>query len=633
MDRGPAVNDSRNETMDATEERDADTDAGARRTGLEAHGYRVALRHAGWTECLVSRGTERWLGRGLTAAEAVEDALAQMLPSALARELWLASLTPGGDAAAEAEPRTVPVEVPPPVDVGPEERDAEAAVVPPAPDPQREETAADDDVIASEATEPPEPPYVAQVVAASVPHLPPSKPTPRPTPPDPKRPSTLAHLTSLQRELGRDLPRLALLAPEMLRLEMLATICRARAFTDEHPGDPIVERAVGDVARDLTELGKRWWPGSVRALQLRATPADVAKELPLNGPAPARWTDAVALVETALSSLRARTDANAAGWSDDPECEPPPPDPVALLAEVAGAIDPKHASEATLQDQARKLRWLRPHLPEDQAEAWADAVGALRRHADRAAVAGLRAALDPSLRPHGNWAREAGQDPKARQMRKRRAKLLRGMPKAGVAPEVVAAWLSEAFALGDELPNPKIAAHIGHLKDVVLGLCDDDLTIDERRVRRRLGSLQDMLANDRLVEIPLDDADLDDDDDDDEDDVTDDDRLTAQVREKVNGQRALLLSNRADPELERKLEESLGIVVTMSLVDTRRRQAAAQAVESGSYELVLAAHRFIGHDVDKDIGQRARAGGIPYVRVGSGRVASVVRALAREWGM
>jgi hypothetical protein len=618
--------------MDATRERDADTDAGARRAGLEAHGYRVALRHAGWTECLVSRGEERWLGRGLTAAEAVEDALAQMLPSALARELWLASLPPSEEVAAEAEPRGETAEVPPPSSDGHEERDAEASPAAAAPERGGEEptaAAVDDDGDAM-ASDPPDKPDVARVVAASVPHLPPSRPIPRPTPPDPKRPSSLAHLASLQRELGRDLPRLARLAPDTLRLEMLAAICRARAFTDEHPGDPIIERAVGDVARDLTELGKRWWPGSVRALQLRATPADVAKELTLRGAPPARWADAVALVEAALADERARAGANAAGWSDDRECAPPPPDPVALLTEVAGAIDPKHASEATLQEQARKLRWLRPHLPEEAGETWADAIGALRRHADRAGVASLRALLDPSYRPHGNWAREAGQDPKARQMRKRRAKLLRGMPKAGVAPAVVAAWLSEAFALGDELPNPKIAAHIGHLKDVVLGLSDDDLTVDERRLRRRLGSLQDMLANDRLVEVPLDDSDLDDDDDDDDDD---DVSLTAQVRDKVSGQRALLLSNRADPDLERKLEESLGIAVTMSLVDTRRRQAAAQAVESGSYELILAAHRFIGHDVDKDIGQRARAGGIPYVRVGSGRVASVVRALAREWGL
>ena len=57
---------------------------------LRAHGYEVALRDQGWHECLLSRASERWIGRGLTPLAALEDALAQMLPSALARAVLVA---------------------------------------------------------------------------------------------------------------------------------------------------------------------------------------------------------------------------------------------------------------------------------------------------------------------------------------------------------------------------------------------------------------------------------------------------------------------------------------------------------------------------------------------------------------
>ena len=52
---------------------------------LSAAGYHFAVRTDGWTECLVQRQGERWIGGGHTESEAFEDALEKMFPSRLAR--------------------------------------------------------------------------------------------------------------------------------------------------------------------------------------------------------------------------------------------------------------------------------------------------------------------------------------------------------------------------------------------------------------------------------------------------------------------------------------------------------------------------------------------------------------------
>lgn len=45
-------------------------------------GYRSATYTHQWTEVLIWRDSERWLGRGPDRDAALEDALAQMFPSA-----------------------------------------------------------------------------------------------------------------------------------------------------------------------------------------------------------------------------------------------------------------------------------------------------------------------------------------------------------------------------------------------------------------------------------------------------------------------------------------------------------------------------------------------------------------------
>jgi len=54
---------------------------------LESLGYRIAFRRQGWSECLVWREGERWLGQGGDENQALEVVLEQMFPSEAARQL------------------------------------------------------------------------------------------------------------------------------------------------------------------------------------------------------------------------------------------------------------------------------------------------------------------------------------------------------------------------------------------------------------------------------------------------------------------------------------------------------------------------------------------------------------------
>jgi protein phosphatase len=59
----------------------------ALRQVLNQLGYTIVDRTDAWSECYVANEAERWRGRGSDADDAFEDALRQMLPSALGRHL------------------------------------------------------------------------------------------------------------------------------------------------------------------------------------------------------------------------------------------------------------------------------------------------------------------------------------------------------------------------------------------------------------------------------------------------------------------------------------------------------------------------------------------------------------------
>ena len=67
---------------------------------LHRAGYGVTFRAEGWAECFVSLAAERWIGRGVTEDEALDDALRRMLPSRLARALFDAQFAAATDESA-----------------------------------------------------------------------------------------------------------------------------------------------------------------------------------------------------------------------------------------------------------------------------------------------------------------------------------------------------------------------------------------------------------------------------------------------------------------------------------------------------------------------------------------------------
>jgi hypothetical protein len=72
--------------------------------------YRVAFRTDGWVDCLVLRESERWVGRGLTEGEALDDALSQIFGSAASRALlakYTVPAAPPSVAPPPAEPEPV----------------------------------------------------------------------------------------------------------------------------------------------------------------------------------------------------------------------------------------------------------------------------------------------------------------------------------------------------------------------------------------------------------------------------------------------------------------------------------------------------------------------------------------------
>src|SRR5687767_7860262 len=94
---------------------------GRARAWLLDQGYRIEWRELGWSECLVWRGDERWLGRGRDEEGALAHALHKMFPSELAWSLLEQALE--SDVARSLDP-LVSTEVP-----------VEAAVAPPVLEP------------------------------------------------------------------------------------------------------------------------------------------------------------------------------------------------------------------------------------------------------------------------------------------------------------------------------------------------------------------------------------------------------------------------------------------------------------------------------------------------------------------
>ena len=441
----------------------------ALRALLMEAGYGLLVRADAWCECFVHRDDERWVGRGITEDDALRDAIDKLLPSHLARLLLdrhgvlqvVVSPTPSPTAAfvaiemAAASSAIVEATSLPAM--------AQEAAPSPAPDeaqttPLRAASSSADDIPAPAPTEAafaavtpaivvePEAgteaasPELAAVIATAEPEAPalPAAPAAGPAnevplveqqpPPRPTRARTTDALETVERLLSTIEGRLGALArmcADRQRLHMLVWICRARAVEESLPGVREVEHAVARVARRLTEIGKMFWPGSVRALQLSARPADVRREMHATWAVePSNWTEATQLSERLLEDhldRSAEISLDEDGWADGAARLPKPADPDALFEEVdaelkAMLIPPGEVPNGRLGElgpiefeallnAARKLRWLRGAVRDDLA--WGISMGRLRR-----AVPGLgeragrvRDALDHRAKPPASWAK------------------------------------------------------------------------------------------------------------------------------------------------------------------------------------------------------------------------------------
>jgi hypothetical protein len=336
----------------------ATTSSTALRELLVGAGYEVIVRDGVDVECFIHRGAERWVGRGESEQSALDDAIARMLPSHVARELLVKAL-----AAAAARPPA------PAVRSAPERR---------APAPR-----------------PPPPP------------LPPGVPA--------TRELAAAALDELLAEIEAVLPSFARTAPDRQRTMMLAWICRARRIEESYPGEHDMERRASAIARRLSDLAKTFWPGSVRALQLGARPGDVPELRTRGLPTPKTWADAVPVAEKLLEAQIAESKAeglDAEGWLPA-STEPTIKGSVEkTFTEASNALDaltaelPRSGKSVVADGPAidklvviaKKLRWTRSRVKD--AVAWGAAVGRLRKLIPALKTGGtrIREVIDPKQR-------------------------------------------------------------------------------------------------------------------------------------------------------------------------------------------------------------------------------------------
>ena len=660
-------------------------------------GYELAYRSDGFCECLISRADERWLGRGGDMAGALSDALGQMFPSHAAQSLVLA----GREEAAPIEPAVGGGDLD---RLRPQESASLAQVIsrpPPAVQSVRQTAAYP--TVALDAVKKASKPHgrtaaypairldqIAQEAWAresaqtqqSIPAIVlDDQPGPAAvTRTEPRYEGTRQHVAIvasapmepdeasadvdvLNQLIDSKLGEMALMTPGRQRLGILAWICHGRALQSAADSHPRVVHKVTNLARRLTVQSKLWWPGSVTALQLDATPQSVGRELNLpSGERPYSWLDAAEAAEVALQRMELRDEEDRRdeyGWADAVYLSPCPTNPAMMLTTVvrklegiAGTLEQRPPGKAgpavrrpsaeqgeELRAWAAKARWLRGWTTD--FDLWGRLVGRLRwvsSQMDRRDEQ-LERMLDAAHHPFRSWAHQLGQDPNAKKKKKLKRDLLRSRPMAHLSPdpETISDWLFKAL---DVLAAERIAELLGPFREYVDTLNADALNGESgRRERRQFRAVQKYMAGgdgaseldaDSIVEevedlsqtaeLPL---------------VADPARdLLEAVLPETRGKRALFVSNRTDPDLERIIRE----VFEFSNLDwcegsPRRVQTVAERVAGGTYDIVLGATGFQSHSMDAHIMKACKRASVPYVRVHRGRQLACTMALARELGI
>ncbi|MEO5731380.1 MAG: hypothetical protein ABI134_21345 [Byssovorax sp.] len=613
---------------------------------LRRAGYGVVFRSAEWSECLVHQGEERWLGRGVDDGDAFDDALRQMLPSRLARELFQAQLANAtdepasavlsaasegappleataldgreGTAAPEEGPLPEPIEAPPLI----EAPTFEAITELPAPQEPLAETA--------EIAAP------AAALGAQVQVEPDSKAV--------SLADTLLALERMLRDIDEQLPTLARKSAERQRIYLLAWICRARAFEEALPDARQVVLAVQRIARRLSEIGKMLWPGSVRALQIATTPADTMEPYAADAP-PSTWAEAADRAESRRSEhIFKATSAgfDEDGWIDANAGRLAPPNPDALLAQTVADLDallaragealPEGQDLAALVRIAQTLRWVRQSVQDHLA--WGLAMGRLRRLSLSLGLPGatLRRTIDPTFRPSSSWIPADTVQPDSAPKKDISAELVAELTELDPDGTTLFPWLLRAF---DVFPTPTLAEMLRPWRKQTAALGEIAATYEDRRIRRRMRDLLQRLESGGVEDVPRSAQRDTPPPEDEEAESTDDSalqQLCDRVRPHTEGRRVLFASNRQDDRLEARLTALLGVRMTGCDGAPRRVQSQCERIAQGSYDLVLSATGFQDHAIDGAMARAASAAGIPYVRVNRGRPLACAQAIARELG-
>jgi hypothetical protein len=285
---------------------------------------------------------------------------------------------------------------------------------------------------------------------------------------------------------------------------------------------------------------------------------------------------------------------------------------------------------------AAKVRWLRGCPP--SVEIWGAAMGRLRWLAEHDDVAGdaIRAVLDPQFMPLGNWMKHLGVDKQER--RRQRSAVVKRTPQAGATDAEIQQWLKDALEFGDDLSNERIAGLLRDLAPQVLAIPES--VFSERKHRRRIKNLQAQLRGDVPASTMVARSTAWANDPEPAVDVVCaptrslEDQLVEGLRPFTVGKRVLFVSNRLDLDRDAKLQGLLGFSsIDACLHEPARVESKAQAIDRGTYDLVLAATGFLPHNVDGMLKGACRLMGIPYVRVNRGRPLQCLLHLARELGI
>jgi hypothetical protein len=587
---------------------------------LKASGYLCQYRADKWVECLVYGFGEAWLGRGPDSAAALDHALSQMLPSRLATELFVDRLMQSASDAAVEPSESAPMSEP-------------------APEPEPEPRAALPIEVEADSDEPGEF-EPARIVA--LPAMPIRTESAEPTAPPPvvaapraRKGGVHEQFDALTDEIdamtGLDF---ALLAPDLMRLQLLTWAAHARDLADRYPGEDATRRKGGIIQR-LMNFGKVYWPGAIAAMRGGATPARAGEEHGFDAE-PRDWHEVAEMAEARLSRLQA--DRDEYGWADKDALPPPPSDPSSRLGEVKATLD-KHLADAgrsesslrarldalpraavtALVGAARIMRWLRCTL---DPVSWGETIGRLRRAASVLQDAGLSEALNPAFCPPKSWF--ISLRPAAGRGRPR----VLGPP-AGAGADMIVAWLRSD---GDALDLAALRVALRQHLDLVRAL---DLTAvlaggEFGGLRRRLGRLlkgegaapPDGDADARHIEAALPEVAA--------APETPAPTMIDRARALVAGRRALFVGNRIDTELMDRLAAELELTPEGCVVGQKRQvQNAAERIRRGSYDLVLLATGFVDHSAEAIIRDAVRARGVTSLRVGKGRILACAVAIVR----